>query len=580
MAHAPGRPPSTDRLDSWKEIAVYLDRDVRTVQRWEKKEKLPVHRPAQGKRGSVWAFRGEIDAWWLTRGDELSGTTPPATDPPATADEGSAERQPTASRRPRPWVALAAVAVLLAAGAWALLRAPEQPSIHALAVLPLANLSGPQDEYLADGLTDAVIADLANIGSLRVISRTSVMAFKGTPRGTPEIARALGVDGLVEGTVARAGDRLRISVRLLAGHSERQLWSGSYERSVRDAPSLQADVARAIAEQVRATLTPAESARLASRPAVDPEAYQLYLQGRYQWARRGESLPRALDLYRAAVAKDPSFAAAYAGLAETYAVMGSNYAPVTEVAALTRQAAQKALDLDPQLASAWSARGMTRLQFDWDWRGAEADLRRALALNPGSGTAHQWYSRCLLAQGRGEEAVAEAEQAVALDPLAPIVHNALAMALCYSRQHERAVRAAEETLRLDPRLSTTRLHLALARLGRGDCVAAMAALEQAGPEANSDYWFRGFLGHVYARCGRPAEARTVLARLPADTQPLPRAIVFAGLGEPDHAFESLDKAWGQRTEALLWLKVQPVFDALRGDPRFDDLLGRVGLPRD
>jgi Tfp pilus assembly protein PilF len=339
-------------------------------------------------------------------------------------------------------------------------------------------------------------------------------------------------------------------------------------------------VARAIAERVRATVTPAESARLVARRPVDPEAYQLYLQGRYHWARRGDSLPRALDLYRAAVAREPSFAAAHAGLAETYAVMGSNYAAVAEVAALTRQAAQKALDLDPQLASAWSARGMARLQFDWDWRGAEADLRRALELNPGSGTAHQWYSRCLLAQGRGQEAIAEAEQAVALDPLAPIVHNALAMALCYSRRHERAVRAAQETLRLDPRLGSTRLHLALAHLGRGDCAAAVAALEEAEPEETGDHWFRGFLGHVYARCGRAADARAILARLPGDTQPLPRAIVYAGLGEPDHAFEWLDRAWGQRTEALLWLKVQPVFDSLRGDPRFGDLLRRVGLPID
>jgi TolB-like protein/lipoprotein NlpI len=584
--HARPADSLVDRLGSWKEIAAHFGRDVRTVQRWEEREGMPVHRHHHARRGSVYAFRSELQGWGESRRTTLAIEAPATATPP----QSPPAKEAAVPAPRRTW--LAAVLTLVLAGAavgtWALMRGDRTRPIRSVAVLPLTDLSGDDEKaYFADGLTEAVLTDLAQIRSLRVISRTSVLPYQGKRPPLREIARALNVEALVEGSVSWSSDRVRVTAQLVDVESDGHLWARSYERAIGDAVELQGELARDIANGLRLVLEPGETALLAEKPRPQPEAYQLYLKGRFQAERGGrEPLLHASRLFEAGIALDPDWAPLHAALAEAssrLASSGYDLLDPQEAVARAKRAAGRALELDPDLASARAVLGVTRLNFDWDWRGAEEDLRSALALNPSHATAHRWLSRCLLAQGRDAEALEAAQRSLELDPLSPFAHHSVALVHAYGRRYDVAIAQTQETLRMNPDLEAARLLLGVAYLARGDHALAIAAHEAAVEPRDERPWALALLGHAYGRAGRRAEAQEVLQRLTAEARkrPLPScqlAVVYAGLGQKDEAFRLLEKARVERNDVLLWLKVHPVFDPVRDDPRFERLLRDVGLP--
>ena len=373
-------------LDSWKAIAAYLHRDVTTVQRWEKREGMPVHRHVHATRGSVYALPEELDDWIESRRSRVDEPEiKPETEGPAAA---TSDRSATAAPRARLWVALAGVLCLCGlAAAWLGIRhratVAVQPEVRSLAVLPLRNLSGdPAQEYLADGITEALIGRLSNIHDLRVISHTSVIRFKNPQISIPEIARALGVDAVVEGSVMKEGDRIRVTAQLIRGTSDEHLWSETYDRQMRDALTLESELAQAVAQKVQVTVTGEEHRRLSSAAPVAPEVYQRYLEGRSA-LRQGNraGVEQSIQDFEGTLREDATFAPAYLGLAEAYTRLGTVFAGVP--AQVTRPKvsdfARRALALDPNLAEAHVLLGNV-LQEQWHWAEAEAEYRRALEI--------------------------------------------------------------------------------------------------------------------------------------------------------------------------------------------------------
>ena len=492
--------------------------------------------------------------------------------------------------RPRLQLALgAAVAVLgLAAAAYVGgSRHAPRPPIRSLAVLPLENLTGSGDqEYFVDGMTDELITDLAKVGSLRVISRASIMPYKTVRKPVAEIARELDVDAVVAGTVSRSGSHVRITAQLIDARGDRHLWAESYDREVGDAVALQNQIAQAIADEIPARLTPVERVQLAAARSVNPEAYDLYLRGRYFWVKRDRaSFDKAMDYFRRAIDLDPAYAAPYSGLADCYILFGSSFdvggrAP-NEVQPQARAAAMKALELDPSLADAHSSLAYVKLNYDWDWRGAEAEFRRSLALNPGYSNAHHWYAHLLLSSGRLDEALAESRRALALDPLSPIINVHLAWHYLYTREYDAALEQLAKTLELDP-------DYALARWYRGrvyeekkmypEALREMARARKLLPDNTG---VESGVGHVYAVSGSARQAEEVLAELKRAlaqryVNAYEVALVYVGLGRHDQAFEWLDKAFRERSDQMIYLTVDPRLDPVRSDPRFVDLVRRVG----
>jgi TolB-like protein/Flp pilus assembly protein TadD len=575
--------PGAVRLDSWKEIAGHLRRDKRTVQRWERLEGLPIHRHLHQKRGSVFAYTAELDAWLETRRHSLE------------APEWDADRRAggLAGRR---GLLTAVLVVALALAGWGLSRwrAPDHAaaprSIGSLAVLPLQNLTGDADqEYLADGMTEALIADLARHGSLRVISRTSAMRYKGTRRPLPEIARELDVDAVVEGAVMRSGGRVRVTAQLIHAATDSHLWSQTFDRDLDDILSLQREIASAIAAEIPIAATPAETPRPSTGRPVDAEAYQAYLKGRYFWNRRTvEGFQKAIDHFHQAIDRAPDHAPSYAGLADSYVLLGSmSETPLArhEATSRARQAASKALALDETLAEAHTSLGFVLMQYDWDWRGAEKRFRRAIELNPGYATAHHWYAYDLAVTGRMEEALESIRRAQKLDPLSLIINTDVAELYCFAGRYDLAVEQGRRTLEMDPEFLLARRVLAWAQLGLGRADEAIAGLQAAVAASGDDRAdLLGSLGYAHARAGHADEARHVLATLGAlSKRAAPPAhelaLIHGALGERDRAFEWLEKAYGERSPFMMLIGVFPLMEPLRTDPRFDDLVRRAGLPR-
>jgi TolB-like protein/Tfp pilus assembly protein PilF len=499
---------------------------------------------------------------------------------------------------PRPYIRLrwaaiavavvAVVAVLLALNVAGLrdrlLRrarpAAPTPKIESIAVLPLANLSGdPAQEYFADGMTDALIAELGQIGSLRVISRTSVMQYKGVKRPLPQIARELNVDAVVEGSVLRSVDKVRITAQLIGAVPERHLWARSYERDLREVLSLQSEVARAIADEVKAKVTPEVRARLASARPVDPEAHELYLKG--NWSFQQEDYYKAREYFEQAVKRDPSFARGYLGLALSYNSLGGAVRlPSVEAYAKGKAAARKALELDEGLAEAHAALGDALDEGDWDWAGSDREYQRALELSPNSAGVHDAYSFYLLLMGRAGEAIAHEMRAMEINPLDTNLYWKLGQRYYWSRQYDQTLQQCQRFLELNPggRLWTTP---GFAYREKGMYKEAIAAFLSA-PQPFSAL-ILGHLGNAYARAGQKAEAQKLLQKLiELSKQGLGTwevALVYAGLGDKDRAFEWLEKAYQVHDKGLIYLKVDPPLDPLRSDPRFQDLLRRMNFPQ-
>ncbi|SEB84044.1 TolB amino-terminal domain-containing protein [Rhizobiales bacterium GAS188] len=459
-------------------------------------------------------------------------------------------------------------------------------SIRSLAVLPLENLSGDStQEYFADGMTDELIASLGQISALRVISRTSVMAYKRIRKPLPQIARELNVEAVIEGTVLRAGDRVRITAQLIEAQTDKHIWARSYEVDIRDAIALQHQVARNIAEQIRATLSRREQAVLEIPKTIDPKAYEAYLKGRYFWNKRTEDgLRTSIDYFGQAIEADPIYAAAYAGLADAYALLGDwQYGLLFPQDALprARAAASKALDLDEGLGEAHSSLAFTLDLYYWDWAAAEREHKRAITLNPGYATAHHWYAWHLIVMGRTEEALAQLRWAGSLDPLSLIISAELADALCIAKLYDESIQQSRKTLAMDRNFANGHYQLGQALVQKhmpGEAISEFqTAIELAGDNAA----FVSNLAYAYARSGRGDEATKLVKALEARQSATSSAdaniaLAHVGLGDHDAAMSSLNKAYLARFNPSILMR--PAFDPLRQDVRFHELLRRIGLP--
>jgi len=449
------------------------------------------------------------------------------------------------------------------------------PRISSIAVLPLKNLSNdPEQEYFVEGMTDELITDLAQLPGLRVISRTSSMHYKDTPKTAPEIGRELNVDAIVEGTVLRAGSRVRIRTQLIYAPADQHVWAEAYERDLKDVLTLQADLARDVAAQIRHTLTSQQESHLTAR-SLDPEAHELYLKGRYFWNKRDDAgFNKAREYFERAIAKDPNYPEAYAGLADTYALLGEM--PEAKVAA------EKAVQLDPDLAEAHASLGLIAPFLNWNWADSKQHFQRAIALNAGYATAHHWYGEAyLMPMGRTDDAIAEIRQAQALDPLSAVITTDLGKDLYLARRYDEAVAELRRALELDPGFVSAHNWLSDTYLEKGMFPEAIAELEKTKPLKEERTYIRQ-TAYLYARMGRLAEARTALAKSLRLSQGKPvslgaMALTYAALGDKEEAFLWLDKAYAAKSSFMTTLKYWPAFDSLRSDPRFADLVRRVGL---
>ncbi len=458
--------------------------------------------------------------------------------------------------------------------------------IRSLAVLPLQNLShDPGQEYFAEGMTEALITDLAKMGVLKVISRTSVMRYKGAAKAVPEIAGELGVDAVVEGSVLLVGDRVRITAQLIHAVHDEHLWAESYERDLRDVLSLQREIARAIADEVRVRVARGTRTRLVSPRAVDPEVYAAYLQGRYHWNRRTpESIARAMACFEQAIARDPGYGLACAGLADCYILGAGGSLSRRESMERAKAAATRALELDHSLSEAHASLAAVAFRWEWDWAGAEGQFRRAIELNPAASSVRHGYALFLAALGRFPDALSELTRAHDVDPLSLVVATGIGRVLDYARRYDDAIDQYRRTLEFDPRFAETHFDLAMAFRHKGAFDEALAAGQQAVALAPDSLVYRVELACTRAVVGDRADAEGLLRELTdvsrrAYVSPGVHAYLLLALGRIDEAFDKLNATCDERGAEMVYLKVDPDLDPVRADPRFEALLRRVGFPR-
>jgi TolB-like protein/DNA-binding winged helix-turn-helix (wHTH) protein/Flp pilus assembly protein TadD len=481
------------------------------------------------------------------------------------------------------------LALLLMVGIFTgwMLRPKNNPSpvIRSLAVLPLENLSGdPSQDYFSDGMTDELITELGQISQLRVISRTSMMTYKGSRRTLPEIARDLNVDAVVEGSVLRSGDRVRITAQLIQAPADKHLWAQSYEGDVRQTLALQRQVARAIAEEIRIELTPRERDMLKSVKTVNSEAYEAYLKGRYFWNKRtGNDLKMAVDYFQQAIEKDPNYAQAYSGLADSLALLGDwEYGVLapTEAYPQAKAAATKALELDSSLGEAHISLAFSLDGFDWDCASAEREFRRGIELDPGYATGHQWYAGHLMLFGKNSEAIAEMKKAEDLDPLSLIIGADLAEALLVAHRYEEAIQRSRKTMDMDPHFALAHYQLGQTFLQEHRYDEAISELQKAVGLSGGSTTSTSSLAYAYAVSGKRNEAVKILndikGRPSEKFSNAPEiALVYVGLDDKHQAMTWLDKGYAERFNPGVLMR--PLFDPLRSDAQFQDLLHRVGL---
>ena len=459
------------------------------------------------------------------------------------------------------------------------------PVIRSLAVLPMESLSSDaSQDYFADGMTDELISVLGQISALRVISRTSVMAYKHSRKSLPQIARELNVDAVVEGTVLRSGDQVRITAQLIDGSADRHLWSQSYQGELRDTLALQSTVARAIADQIRINVNPQEQAALRNVTVVDPVAYESYLKGRYFWNKRtADGLKVALAYFNQAIEADGKYAQAYSGLADTYALLGDwQYAVMTPREALpkAKAAAVKALELDDGLGEAHNSLAFCLDGFDWDFDAAGKEFRRAIELNPGYATAHHWYAWHLALSRRYDEAIVEMRKAASVDPLSLVINADLAELLALAHLYDESIRQSLKTIEMDPNFGLAHNHLGQAYLEKHLNDKAVAELQEAVRLSGGSATCIANLARAYAASGRKSEAETLLSDLKKRSNPgqsyAPEiAAIYVALGDADHAMSWLEKGYEERFNP--GVLIRPGFDPLRSDPRFQDLVRRTGF---
>jgi TolB-like protein/DNA-binding winged helix-turn-helix (wHTH) protein len=465
----------------------------------------------------------------------------------------------------------------------AVASAPKPP--RSIVVLPLQSLSNSSaEDYFADGMTDELTTDLAQFGTLRVISRTSAMHYKGTAKTAPEIGRELGVDTLIEGTVQHSGNRVRIRIQVIDSASDRHLWARSYDHELKDVLLLQSSEARDIAEEVQGKVAPQQADfRPTNQNPVNPVAYEAYLKGRYFWNKRTEDgLKKSIDYFQQAISEDPKFAAAYAGMADTYSILGSDVLPARLASSRAHFAASKALELDPTIAEGHAELALVEFYYDWDWPRSEQEFKRAIELNPNYATAHQWYSYYLTAMTRFPEAVEEARKAQQIDPLSLAINATLAGRLRDAGQYDQAIDFGQRTLEMDPNFVGAHSVLGATYEAQGNWAQAILEYQKAVELSQNNPASLAALGCAYGYSGNRDGARNALASLREASKShyvsaFDMAAVFASMGEKDSAFHWLEKAYSERESQMAFLGVTRRLHGLRSDPRFADLLHRMHL---
>ena len=457
-----------------------------------------------------------------------------------------------------------------------------------LVVLPLENLSGDKEQdYFADGMTDDLIASLAKIRSLRVVSRSTAMAYKGTHKPLSQIANELNVDAVMEGTVMRVGNRVRITAELVQVSTDRHLWADTYESQIGDVLTLQNRVSSAIVDEIRINLTPEDKERLAKNPSVSPEAYEEYLKGRYYWNKRsGEGFVKAIKYFENATRSNPQYALAYAGLADCYGIIGATIygrLPAAEAAPKAKAAAIRALQIDPSLAEAQTSLATAKFNYDWDWAGAAEGFRMAIQLDPTYATAYQRYSLYSIAMGRFGESLEQIKKARDLEPLSISINASFGWRLYLAREYDRSIAQLRDTLEMDPSYEWAHLILGQAYEQKGQYDLALDELRRAVEISHSSPLMVSALAHAYALSGNRTESLKLLAELDALSKkqyvsPFYVAIVYLGLGKNEMAMNWLQKAYADRSNGLVFLKVEPELDALRSDPAFISLLRKLNFP--
>jgi TolB-like protein/lipoprotein NlpI len=597
-----GSPLHEKKLVSWKEIAAHLGREVRTVQRWEKTEGLPVRRHEHQKKSTVYAYPSELDDWVKRRqpaddpeADAAFVPEPELDPPPEKENEDTVLpgplAKPTPSRGKRLVLLLAAAAILCAAGYRAFLHFQANALIQdnvRLVVLPFANLSGdPSQDYLSAGLTDVITTQLGRLDPkhIRVIAPTSAKVMAGKP--IAEIRQALNVQYVLEGSVQRVANQIRIDIRLIQASDEAQAGSDSFTRNLSDILQVESDVSDSIAHKLMATI-PVPSQVLPRPEALTAEAAakssDAFLKGEILWTSRGD-LKKSIALFEEAIQENPYNAQAYAGLARATAIIGqvpNDGMPPQEAKPKARAAAQRALQLDPRLAEAHAVLGNVAMSYDWDFSTAEKELKTALDLNPNYSTAHEWYAHLLLVEGRYDEALAESHLLLELDPDTLLFKAVRAEILYYARRYDEAIDESLSVVRAHQDFVLAYYWLGCAYREKKMYPEAIAAFAHA-RKMTGDFPFMVMAyGHAQALSGNTVEARKALNTLTQmqQTRLVPDiylAAIHVGLGEKDQAFQLLDNAYKARVDRLVYLKVEPMADPIRSDPRFAQLMAKIGL---
>lgn len=612
-----GYPLPDKKLDTWKEIADYLGREVRTVQRWEKTEGLCVHRHEHKKKSTVYAYASELDEWFQKRqpaddpeADAAFVPEPDSGDAPPVSENGDVvlpENVPAAVEMPagprsrdavrpsppkwkRPALAAAVAAFLCFAGygvyRWIQTRNLPPEKIR-LVVLPFKNLSGdPKQDYFSVGLTDEMITRLGSLEPRRlgVIAATSSAALSGKPLA--EIGHALKVQYALEGSVRREGNLVRIDVQLIQVSDQTHLWADSYNRDLNDILRVQDEVGSAVASQIRLTLTASTEtgkARVTTR-SVNPEAYDAYLRGRFYWTNRG-NLHKSIEAYQEAVQKDPQYALAYAGLASSYALLGQvpydDMSPI-EAKPKARAAAERALQLDPGLAEAHAVLANVSFSYDWNFEAAEQEFQSAFALGPNNPTPHLWYGHFCIVRNRLPQALEENSRTLDLDPVSPLFNTVRAEIYYHARNYDAAIAQARRTVEQYPNYWLAYIWLGSALREKKMYKDSLEQFSQGRKLSGDHPSMIALYGHALALSGDPAGAREALADLQRLAQSryvssLYFAAVYTGLGENRTALDWLDRAYKERNDRLVYLGAEPMADPLRSDPRFMQLLAKIGV---
>jgi TolB-like protein/tetratricopeptide (TPR) repeat protein len=549
---------------------------------------MPVHRHQHDRMGSVYAFSSELDAWVQSRRlrlEEEEKEQERSAEPPVASE---VVHGPRGALRASRWLVVGGMVVIAMLAVTSIMtrirsgNAP-RPKITSLAVLPLKNLSGdPTQEYFADGMTESVIGRLSMIRGLRVISRTSVMQFKDTHMSSPEIAKKLHVDALVEGSVIRQGGRVRVHAQLIRGATDEHFWSETYDRDLGDILALESEVAQSIAGKVEVEVTGKEHERLVAARPVSPEVYESYLKGQFAKSSNRAELEKSIAYFEEAIRKDATFAPAYVGLADAYDGLGTVFvgASPDEVRPKVVSAARKALELDPGIAEAHALLAGV-LQEQWHWSEAEAEYRRALELNPNDATAHLGLADWLLCQGRTEEALAWSRRARELDPL-EVTGISTGWILFHARRYDEAIQELRSVIAVRPDDAAARWFLGFALIGKGQSEEAIPELEKTASIMHRSPGSIELLATANAHAGRRNEALRLINELKRrrETTYVPAGAFinpYLALGDYDQAFAWFERAYHEQSSILQYLKVHPFFDPVRQDPRFRNLLHRVGL---